>query len=91
MYRVSATQCKDNHLLNLIDDYIYSEDLKIENGKIFISLDIQRELIQENFTKFSDITEIMEDMKKIQDVTVTLVNSATKEEKEVMIEIEGGV
>ena len=91
MYRVSAMQCSDNYLLNLIDDYIYAEDLRPENGKIFISLEIQREIIQENFICFADITTICDNMKKIQDITVQLIDKLTGEEIEVEIEIEGGI
>ena len=91
MWRIGKRQQQDSLLLNEIDSYLYSEEIEIKNDKIFISFEMQQRFIAENINSFSDITEVIEDIKKCQDWTVLLVDSVTKEEKEVMIEIEGGI
>jgi len=91
MYRISKQQCRENKLLSLIDDFIYSEDLTVADDVILVTREVQKQILQDNFTSFADITEIMEDMKKIQDITVGVKDNVTGEEKEVNIEIEGGI
>ena len=91
MWRVSGIQKKGNLLLEEIDSYLFAEEIEVINDKITLSLEIQKLFITENFTRFSDITTSIEDLKKLQDITVVLIDSVAKEEKEVAIEIEGGI
>lgn len=91
MYRISKRQCSENIFLNELDNYLYSEMIKVENNKIVFTKEMQRLFITENLTMFSDITTNIADLLKLQEITVTLVDSTTKEEKEIMIEIEGGI
>ena len=91
MWRVSKIQKEDNIFLQEIDNYLFAEAVEVKNDKITLSLEIQRLFITENFTRFSDITTSIEDLKKLRDITVVLIDSITKEEKEIIIEIEGGI
>ena len=90
MWRVSKTQ-RENVFLEEIDSCLFYEMLGVENDKIVFTTELQKTFIKENFTRFSDITTSIEDLKKLQDITVILIDSETKEEKEVTIEIEGGI
>ena len=91
MWRVSKTQKEGNIFLQKIDDCLFTGAIEVVNDKITLTKDIQRLFITENFTRFSDITSNIKDLLKLQEITVVLVDSATKKEKEVMIEIEGGI
>ena len=91
MFRISKQQCKENKILNWIDDFIYSEDLTVADYTILVTKEVQKQIIADNFTTFADITAIMEEMKKIQDITVRAKDDVTGAEKEVNIEIEGGI
>jgi len=91
MWRVSKIQRAENLFLQTIDNYLFDDEIQVVNDKITLTKDIQRLFITENFTRFSDITSNIKDLLKLQEITVVLVDSATKEEKEVMIEIEGGI
>ena len=91
MLRICERQRKESVLLNEIDSYLYSEEIEIKNDKIFISFEMQQRFISENINKFYDLTVICKEILKCQDWTVMLVDSVTKEEKEVTIEIEGGI
>ena len=91
MWRVSKAQKKDNIYLQEIDNYLFAEAVEVENDKIVFTRDMQKLFITENFTRFSDITSNIKDLLKLQDRTVVLIDSITKEEKEIMIEIEGGI
>ena len=91
MWRVSKRQRENNVYLQEIDNYLFADAVEVKNDKITLSLEIQRLFITENFTRFSDITTSIEDLKKLQDITVVLIDSMTKKEKEITIEIEGGI
>lgn len=91
MWRVSKRQQEGNVFLQEIDSYLFAEMVDVKNNKIKLSLENQRMFITENMTSFSDITTMCEDLKKLQDIAVILIDSITKEEKEIMIEIEGGI
>ena len=91
MWRISKTQRENNIFLEEIDDYLFAEVIEIKNNKIMFTKEMQNEFILENFKTFSDITTSIENLKKLQDITVILIDSTTKEEKEIMIEIEGGI
>ena len=91
MLRICESKRKESVLLNEIDSYLYSEEIEIKNDKIFISFEMQQRFISENINKFYDLTVICKEVLKCQDWTVLLVDSVTKEEKEVTIEIEGGI
>ena len=91
MLRICEIKRKESVLLNEIDSYLYSEEIEIKNDKIFISFEMQQRFISENINKFYDLTVICKEILKCQDWTVLLVDSITKEEKEVTIEIEGGI
>ena len=65
--------------------------VEVENDKIIFTRQLQELFIKENFTRFSDITTNIADLKKLNEITVTLIDGVTKEEKEIMIEIEGGM
>ena len=91
MWRVSKRQRENNVYLQEIDNYLFADAVEVKNDKITLSLEIQRLFITENFTRFSDITTSIEDLKKLLDITVVLIDSITKEEKEVTIIIEGGI
>ena len=91
MLRICERQRKESVLLNEIDSYLYSEEIEIKNDKIFIPFEMQQRFISENINKFYDLTVICKEILKCQDWTVLLVDSITKEEKEVTIEIEGGI
>ena len=91
MWRICERQKKERYILSLIDDLLYAEEIEInENDIIFISKEIQKRIIVENFYNFSDLTTNIEDIKKLQDLTIIAVNRKN-EEREVYIEIEGGV
>ena len=91
MYRISKMQRECNIFLDEIDNYLYDEIIEVENDKIIFTKDMQKLCITENFRRFSDITTNIQDLLKLQDITVILIDSVTKEEKEIMIEIEGGI
>lgn len=91
MYRVSKTQRDGNIFLEEIDNYLFSEAIEVVNDKITLTRDMQMLFITANFTRFSDITASIKDLLKLEDRTVILIDSTTKEEKEIMIEIEGGI
>ena len=91
MWRVSKRQRENNIYLQEIDNYLFAEAVDVKNDKIVLTIELQRLFITENFTRFSDITTSIQDLIKLQDTTVLLVDSTTKEEKEVTIEIEGGI
>lgn len=91
MWRICARQRKERYILSLIDDLLYAKELEIDDDNtIFISKENQKQIICENFYDFSDLTSNIEDIKKLQDITVIAVNRKN-EEIEVTIEIEGGV
>jgi hypothetical protein len=97
MYRISKEQIKEadtfamNLLLNLIDDLIYSEQEIIKNDKIFLSIANQVMLIEENITTFADIASVGAEIAKLTAMEIVLIDSITKEEKIVNVEIEGGI
>ena len=91
MYRISKRQQEGNIYLQELDNYLYAGVAEVKNDKIIFTKQMQKMFITENFSRFSDITTNMQDLLKLQDITVALVDSVTKEEKEIMIEIEGGV
>ena len=91
IWRICARQRKERYILSLIDDLLYAKELEIDDDNtIFISKENQKQIICENFYDFSDLTSNIEDIKKLQDITVIAVNRKN-EEIEVTIEIEGGV
>ena len=91
MWRICERQRKERYILSLIDDLLYAKELEIDDDNtIFISKENQKQIICENFYDFSDLTSNIEDIKKLQDITVIAVNRKN-EEIEVTIEIEGGV
>ena len=91
IWRICERQKKERYILRLIDDLLYAEEIEInENDIIFISKEIQKRIIVENFYNFSDLTTNIEDIKKLQDLTIIAVNRKN-EEREITIEIEGGV
>ena len=85
------TQKEGNIFLQEIDNYLFTEAVEVKNDKIVLTRDMQKLFISENFTRFSDISTSIKDLLKLQDRTVVLIDSITKEEKEIMIEIEGGI
>ena len=92
IWRICKRQIKESYIISLIDDLLYAEELVIDNNDVIcISEEIQNQIIFENFYNFADLTKNIEDIKKLQDITVIAVNNTTKEEREVTIEIEGGV
>ena len=91
MWRVSKIQRAENIFLQTIDNYLFDDEIQVVNDKIIFTRDMQKEFITDNLSDFADITKIIADLLKLQEITVVLVDSATKEEKEVMIEIEGGI
>ena len=91
MYRISKRLRDNNVYLQELDNYLYARAAEVKNNKIIFTKEMQRLFITENLTIFSDVTTNMQDLLKLQDITVILVDSTTKEEKEVMIEIEGGI
>ena len=91
MWRISKIQRENNIFLEEIDDYLFAEVIEIKNNKITFTKEMQNEFIVENFKTFSDITTSIENLKKLQDITVILMDSTTKEEKEITIEIDGGI
>ena len=91
MWRISKIQRENNIFLEEIDDYLFAEVMEIKNNKITFTKEMQNEFIVENFKTFSDITTSIENLKKLQDITVILMDSTTKEEKEITIEIDGGI
>jgi hypothetical protein len=97
MYRISKEQIEEADtfamylLLNLIDDLIYSEQEIIKNDKIFLSIANQVMLIEENITTFADIASVGAEIAKLTAMEIVLIDSITKEEKIVNVEIEGGI
>ena len=91
MYRISKIQQEGNIYLQELDNYLYDEMVEVKNDKIVFTKEMQRLFITKNLTMFSDITTNIADLKKLNEITVTIINSVTKEEKEIMIEIEGGI
>ena len=91
MYRISKRQCSENIFLNELDIYLFANTAEVKNDKIIFTKQMQKMFITENFSNFSDTTTNIEDLKKLDEISVILVDSVTKEEKEVMIEIEGGI
>ena len=90
-WRICDRQRKERNILDIIDDFMFCEELEIDdNETLFISREIQKRIICENFYNFADLTTNIEDIKKLQDLTVIAVNQRN-EEREIMIEIEGGV
>jgi len=90
MYRISKRQKEGNIFLEELDNYLYAEIVKVENNKIIFTRQLQKLFITENFSSFGDIVASTADLKKLDEITIILV-SATGREKEVMIEIEGGI
>ena len=90
MWRVSKMQKENNLFLQKIDNYLFVDAIQVVNDKITLTKELQKEFISDNLSDFADITKIIADLLKLQEITVTLVGS-TQEEKEVMIEIEGGI
>ena len=91
MWRICNRQRKERNILDIIDDFMFCEELEIDDDDtLFISREIQKRIIQENFTTFADLTTNIEDIKKLQDITVIAVNQRD-EEREVTIKIEGGI
>jgi hypothetical protein len=91
MWRVSRRQKGDNIFLQEIDNYLFADEIQVVNDKITLKREVQKLFITENFTRFSDITANIKDLMKLEDRTVILIDSITKEEREIMIEIEGGL
>lgn len=91
MYRISKRQCSENIFLNELDIYLFANITEVKNDKIIFTKQLQKLFITENFSNFSDITTNIADLKKLDEITVVVIDSVTKEEKEVMIEIEGGI
>ena len=92
MYRISKRQKEGNIFLEELDSYLFAADImEVKTDKMIFTKQLQKLFITENFTILSDITTSMQDLLKLQDITVILVDSVTKEEKEVTIEIEGGI
>jgi len=91
MWRVSKIQRAENLFLQTIDNYLFDDEIQVVNDKIIFTRDMQKEFITDNLSDFADITKIIADLLKLQEITVTLVDSTTKEEREIMIEIEGGI
>jgi hypothetical protein len=91
MWRVSKRQQEGNVFLQEIDSYLFAEMVKVVNDKIIFTRQLQGLFITENFSNFSDITLSIKDLMKLEDRTVILIDSITKEEREIMIEIEGGL
>lgn len=91
MYRISKRQQEGNIYLQELDNYLYAGVAEIKNGKIVFTKQMQKLFITENFSSFGDIVASISDLRKLDEITVMLINSTTKEEKEVMIEIEGGI
>jgi len=91
MWRVSKIQRAENIFLQTIDNYLFDDEIQVVNDKIIFTRDMQKEFITDNLSDFADITKIIADLLKLQEITVTLVDSTTKEEREIMIEIEGGI
>ena len=92
MYRISKIQQEGNIYLQELDNYLFSEMVKVEkNDKIIFTKQLQKMFITENFSSFGDITTNIADLKKLDEISVIVIDSTTKEEKEVMIEIEGGI
>ena len=91
MWRICSRQRKERDILDIIDDFMFCEELEIDDDDtLFISREIQKRIITENFTTFADLTTNIEDIKKLQDITVIAVNQRD-EEREVTIKIEGGI
>ena len=90
MYRISKRQKEDNIFLQELDNYLYAEMVKVENNKIIFTRQLQKLFITENFSNFSDIMASIADLKKLDEISVILISAAGKE-KEVTIEIEGGI
>ena len=93
MYRISKTQQENNIFLQELDSYLFSgvAEVKEEENKIVFTEELQKMFITENFSRFSDITTNIADLKKLDEISVVVIDSTTKEEKEVTIEIEGGI
>jgi len=91
MLRVSKIQREDNIFLQEIDNCLFANEIEVKNDKIILTREMQKLFITENFSRFSDITANIKDLLKLQEITVTLVDNITKEEKEITIEIEGGI
>ena len=91
MWRICSRQRKERNILDIIDDFMFCEELEIDDDDtVVISKEIQKRIIAENFTTFADIAANAEDIKKLQDITVIAVNQRD-EEREIRIVIEGGV
>ena len=91
MWRICSRQRTERNILDIIDDFLYAEELTIDDDDtVVISKEIQKRIIVENFYNFADLTTNIEDIKKLQDLTVIAVNQRD-EEREITIEIEGGV
>ena len=86
MWRVSKMQKENNLFLQKIDNYLFVDAIQVVNDKITLTKELQKEFISDNPSDFADITKIIADLLKLQEITVTLVGS-TQEEKEVTIEI----
>jgi hypothetical protein len=91
MWRISKRQQEGNIYLQELDSYLYADIAEVKNDKIVFTAQMQKLFIKENFTSFSDITASIKDLLKLEEIAVVVIDSLTKEEKEVMIEIEGGI
>ena len=91
IWRICNRQRKESYILDIIDEFLYAEELEIDDDDaIIITKELQKRIISENFYNFADLTTSIEDIKKLQDITVIAVNNRD-EEREIKIEIEGGV
>ena len=91
MWRICERQRKERNILDIIDDFMFCEELEIDDDNtVVISKEIQKRIIVENFYNFADLTTNIEDIKKLQNLTIIAVNQRD-EEREITIEIEGGV
>ena len=91
MWRVSKIQKENNIFMQEIDNYLFADAIQVVNDKITLTKELQKDFISDNLSDFADITKIIADLLKLQETTVTLVDDTTQEEREVMIEIEGGI
>lgn len=91
VWRICVRQRKESFILNEIDNLLYAEEIFIDDDDVIIlSKEMQKRIIIENFYSFADLTTNIEDIKKLQDITVVAVNQRS-EEREIHIVIEGGV
>ena len=91
-WRLSEAQREENLLLKEIDSLFFCDELTIDSDDtVRLSREQQRVIISENFLTFADISVIADDLKNLPNVTLIVKNTISGEEKNVYIEIEGGV